>query len=301
MLNNTIQAYTPANPLSHERICPPVSSRRSGQRAFSTRDSRVEPKTSTSLVPEQVHPDLSKSFCCEKLMATRRRAKLKRLTSDDRERMMLSRALPVHFDTAQTLHPTYPALQSFTYSHSPPVRPAQMNVQEGINGLANPAILSHTSMNTQCSSINFGHGAGDQNFASPLSVTNTLSPISPIGDGATSNSPIEGAYYRHHNTRVAGLSSPTNFSVQLHQPRLQIEERIHNTQPQSTACPPRNSLPPYVGTVEQNDKRIPSQRLNQAIIPGIESTSRHDPAASHQLRLSCKSSPPKTRAATDAL
>jgi hypothetical protein len=303
ILSNTIQAYTPANAVSHERICPPVSPRRSGQRAFSTRDSRVEPKTSTSLVPEQVHPDLSKSksLCCRKLMGSHRRAKLKRLTSDDRERMMLSRALPVHFDTTQTLHSPYPALQSFTYSHSPPVRPAQMDVQEGINGLANSAILPHTSMNTQCSSINFGHGAGDQNFTSSLSVTNTLAPISPMGDGATSSPPIEGAYYRHHNTRVASLSSPTNFSAQLRQPRLQIEERIHNTQPQSTACPPRNTFPPYVGTVEQNDKNIPSQRLNEAIIPGIESTGRHDSAASHQLRFSCKSSPPKTRASTDSL
>jgi hypothetical protein len=234
-------------------------------------------------------------------MITYRRAKLKRLTSDDRERMMLSRALPVHFDTAQTLHPPYPALPSFSCSHSPPVRPAQMDAQGGINGLANSSIMPHTSMNTQCSTMNFGHGAGDQNFTTPVSISNTLSPISPTGDGVTSNSPIESAFYRYQNTRVASLSSPTNFSVQLHQPRLQIEERILNPQPQSTACPPSNSLPPYVGTVGQNDKSIPPQRLNEAIIPGIESTGQYDPAASHQLRFSCKSSPFKTRAAADIL
>lgn len=234
-------------------------------------------------------------------MGTYRRAKLKRLTSDDRERMMLSRALPVHFDTAQTLHPPYPAMQSFTCSHSPPVRPAQMDVQEGINGLANTTILPHTSMNAHGSTMNFGQGAGDQNFTQPLSISNTLSPISPTGDGVTSSSPIEGAYYRYHNTRVASLSSPTNFSVQLHQPRLQIEERIQNTQPQSTTGPPRNSLPPYVGAVAQNDESIPPQRLEETIIPGTESTGQYDPAASHQLRFSCKSSSPKVRATTDTL
>jgi hypothetical protein len=240
-------------------------------------------------------------FLPGKLICSHRRAKLKRLTSDDRERMMLSRALPVHFDAAQTLHPPYPSLQPFTYSHSPPVRPAQMDAQESINALANPAILPHLSMNAQCSSINFGHSAGDQNFTSPLSVTNTLSPISPTGDGATSNSPIEGTYYRHQNTRVASLSSPTNFSVQLRQPRLQIEERVHNAQPQSAPCPPRNSLPSYVGTMAQNDKSIPPQRLNEATIRGVEPTGQHDLAASHQFRFSCKSSPPKTRATTDTI
>lgn len=52
ILSNIIQTYTPANAISHERICPPVSSRCSRQRAFSTRDTRVESQTSTSLVPE---------------------------------------------------------------------------------------------------------------------------------------------------------------------------------------------------------------------------------------------------------
>lgn len=52
ILSNTIQAYAPANALSHERIFPPISSRRGRQRAFGTRDTRVEPETSTGLVPE---------------------------------------------------------------------------------------------------------------------------------------------------------------------------------------------------------------------------------------------------------
>ncbi|KAK4495734.1 hypothetical protein PRZ48_013002 [Zasmidium cellare] len=38
-----------------------------------------------------------------------RRAKLKRLTTDDRERMMRSRALPEHFDTTQALHSPFGA------------------------------------------------------------------------------------------------------------------------------------------------------------------------------------------------
>ena len=214
---------------------------------------------------------------------------------------MLSRALPVHFNTTQTLPPPYPAPQSFACSYSPPVSSAQMDTQEGMSRLANCASLSHESVNPQGPSINFGHGAGDQRFTPPLMVTNSLSPISPTGTGATSGSPIEGANHSHNNTHVESLNSPTNFLLQPHQSRVQIEERIHSTRSQSTVCLHRNSLPPYVGTIGLNHKSIPPQRLNEALLPGIESTGQHDPAAPNQLRFSCKSSPSKTRAAADTL
>ena len=41
-----------------------------------------------------------------------RRAKLKRLTSDDRQRMMQSRALPDDFDMTQALHSPFGAIQN---------------------------------------------------------------------------------------------------------------------------------------------------------------------------------------------
>jgi hypothetical protein len=48
------QAYAPADQILDERVCEAATSRRCPQRATVSRDSRVEPSTSPSLVPEQV-------------------------------------------------------------------------------------------------------------------------------------------------------------------------------------------------------------------------------------------------------
>ena len=58
------------------------------------------------MVPEPVHQAHSLPLAACRLTVPRR-AKLKRLTSDDRERILKSRALPDDFDMTQTLQSTY--------------------------------------------------------------------------------------------------------------------------------------------------------------------------------------------------
>lgn len=57
------------------------------------------------MVPEQVDHVASHPLRTERLTKPYRRAKMKRLTTDDQERMMRSRALPEDFDLSQSLHP----------------------------------------------------------------------------------------------------------------------------------------------------------------------------------------------------
>ncbi|KAJ9621288.1 hypothetical protein H2203_007340 [Taxawa tesnikishii (nom. ined.)] len=104
-----------------------------------------------------------------------RRAKLKRLTTEDRERMMKSRQLPDDFDMSHTLHSGYGAGSSsggVTPHASPANYPPAMQHPGGIRPLTLDTLRRG--------------GAPEQSYVSPTGVSPALDSLAftpPIGDG----------------------------------------------------------------------------------------------------------------------
>ncbi|KAI9758871.1 MAG: hypothetical protein M4579_002755 [Chaenotheca gracillima] len=112
-----------------------------------------------------------------------RRAKLKRLTTDDRERMIRSRALPEDFDMTQALHAKY---GSGTVNPMTPVtspgsyRSAFGDDPMGRSATSHPVRRAGDAESAPSSAVgvNFANLA----FPSPGSTSNGLSPVSSSSD-----------------------------------------------------------------------------------------------------------------------
>ncbi|AEO56334.1 hypothetical protein MYCTH_2301118 [Thermothelomyces thermophilus ATCC 42464] len=104
-----------------------------------------------------------------------RRAKIKRLTADDRERMMKMRAVPEDFDSLSALHSPYGAVHALGTPITSPVdlggssyAPLMVDVRRHDGD----EHLSPTGLSPAFGNIGFGHSAG-------LGTPDILSPISP--------------------------------------------------------------------------------------------------------------------------
>ena len=113
-----------------------------------------------------------------------RRAKLKRLTTDDQERMTISRALPVDFDFSQTLYPTSRKLRPL--SESALIDPLMLGDSES----QRPSLrlgMGHlnTAFNSKSSSFT-------QHFPSPVSAISSIdaSPVSSVNRPSQISSPF---------------------------------------------------------------------------------------------------------------
>ncbi|EAQ90487.1 hypothetical protein CHGG_02422 [Chaetomium globosum CBS 148.51] len=155
-----------------------------------------------------------------------RRAKIKRLTADDRERMMKMRAVPEDFDSLSALHSPYGAVHGLGTPITSPVdlggssyadhmmRPLMVDVRrhEGDEH------LSPTGLSPAFGSIGFNPSAG-------LSTPDILSPISPTSTDRY------GPQYRHQTPQLGGVWS-------------QLHEELpppHSSQPPSISPLPRSS------------------------------------------------------------
>ncbi|KAF2097940.1 homeobox-domain-containing protein [Rhizodiscina lignyota] len=172
-----------------------------------------------------------------------RRAKLKRLTSDDRERMMRSRALPEDFDMTQALHSPFgsaahtmgtPLTSPNNYTHAFPegnmIRPLNL---EGLRRNSETAHMSPTGITP---------AFGSFNFTPPQSVAETLSPSSTHGESSAYNyTPVEhGSPRRNHPFGSFGSSSP--YASHPHYPRLQLQDRLGRSRSESLSSPLRTSV-----------------------------------------------------------
>ena len=151
------------------------------------------------------------------LLATRtnaddRRAKLKRLTSEDRERMMRSRAIPENFGMASPMTQQYGG----SNSGAGPIAPG-MGPLRGMPNPGDPRSLTLDTLRHGRPDQVFGSptgvspGGGSVNFTPPHSATDVRSPVSTAGDMGTygfgsrsiMNSPQRSAY------APSGLSTPS--------------------------------------------------------------------------------------------
>ncbi|KAF1735330.1 Homeobox transcription factor phx1 [Beauveria bassiana] len=122
-----------------------------------------------------------------------RRAKIKRLNADDRERVVQMRAVPENFDNVQALHSPYGAVQAYdgslshTSSHQPPhmyqhPRPLMVDVRR-TESEAHP--MQSTGLTPVFGGINFGqnHVPGMLETNSMLSSPSQFSPSDRYGYG----------------------------------------------------------------------------------------------------------------------
>lgn len=125
------------------------------------------------------------SFSCQTAGLTGvRRAKLKRLTSDDRDRTTKSRALPEDFDMTQALHPFLAGSQR---TGSPNGLPMSRTSAFGDQEMIEPSILHALSLQgadeSLLSPVSMSSAFGD--FFSPAgscSASDELSPISTTSE-----------------------------------------------------------------------------------------------------------------------
>ncbi|EME77415.1 uncharacterized protein MYCFIDRAFT_200686 [Pseudocercospora fijiensis CIRAD86] len=178
-----------------------------------------------------------------------RRAKLKRLTQDDRERMMRSRALPSGFDTTQALHspfgaqppsmgaPMSSSIGGFaTYGDSSAVRPLTLDTLRRV-----PDYEQYGQQYSSPTGVSPALGAFA--FTPPQSTSDHLSP----GSATSSMSPYvlqQQVPYEASRRPPTGLPSSghTPFTSQPQLQRLPLHERLNRTMGESTGSPLRTSV-----------------------------------------------------------
>ncbi|MCJ1271693.1 hypothetical protein MMC22_011598 [Lobaria immixta] len=164
-----------------------------------------------------------------------RRAKLKRLTSDDRDRVMKSRALPKDFDTKQTLHSALG--RPLGYASIPPSVYSPTSIEDDD---------AHSYGGFECEN--------EDNRTAPPSATRPafsdyqMSPISfsgsetapPLISGSTT---VQFANPRLTNPFSRSQSFPTIPQAPPHSPQLQIAAQASRRRAESLASPLGFDLP----------------------------------------------------------
>ncbi|KAI9683089.1 MAG: hypothetical protein M1829_005880 [Trizodia sp. TS-e1964] len=113
-----------------------------------------------------------------------RRAKLKRLTSDDRERMLKSRTLPADFDMTPTLHPPF---RGSLIVDTPLVSPTDYSPTYSAGSMSRPLVVDtmrRYSDSNRAPNSGFGQAPGYPMYTPPASgsPSSLLSPMAVPGD-----------------------------------------------------------------------------------------------------------------------
>lgn len=173
-----------------------------------------------------------------------RRAKLKRLTSDDRERMMRSRALPDDFDMASAMH------SPFGNSHglgTPLASPGSYNPSFPESSMMRPLSLDtlrRGPLDSHISPTGISPAFGGFSFTPPQSATDTLSPVSAHGESPFGfhSAPLDTSP-RTSNPFSMPVSAPPAYAAQHSIPRLTLHaDRIVRSRAESLSSPLRTSI-----------------------------------------------------------
>ncbi|KAF9631574.1 Homeobox [Lasiodiplodia theobromae] len=210
-----------------------------------------------------------------------RRAKLKRLTSDDRERMMRSRALPDDFDMTQALHsPFGTAGHGVGTPMASPATNFSPSFPEGnmVRPLSLDSIRRYPE-GPQMSPAGVPPPFGGYSFTPPQSATDTSSPVSATGEPnpfAYSQS-MEGSP-RRPNPFVGAVPSPAPFPQYSQVPRLQLHDRVARARAESLCSPLRTSMSySNDGTLSQSNiqpsQSVENTSMGEQRMPNLPSTS----------------------------
>ncbi|KAG9244795.1 hypothetical protein BJ878DRAFT_420637 [Calycina marina] len=176
-----------------------------------------------------------------------RRAKIKRLTADDRERMMKMRAVPDDFDNVQALHSPYGAVHGIGTSLQSPVdfssgysdhmmRPLMVDTMRRNDHNDH---VSPTGISPAFGHVGFGHGEaiGGADVLSPLSMNSSdryyPTHSTPLSAGSRNSNPFD------RQNSYQGLSHPRQHVRPLQPLQLQTLSR---TRSESLQSPLRTSM-----------------------------------------------------------
>ena len=203
------------------------------------------------MVPKQVCLHLTSIIYSD----TFRRAKLKRLTTDDRERIMKSRALPEDFDMSHALQSPFGTGSSQSFASSSQTSTLTSPVYPSYEGaLSRPLKVGGLRRNSEDESAISPISVSSnfrQIFTPPASVTasENLSPVSPPNDRA----PLMAPSYSQASSRTPRMwgnrsSSFSNYHTPR-VPRLQLHDRMGRGRAESLASPLRTSMS-YTGNLD---------------------------------------------------
>jgi hypothetical protein len=172
-----------------------------------------------------------------------RRAKLKRLTSDDRERMMRSRALPDDFDMTRALHSPFGVAPHPNPPMSSPATYAPAFPEANMIRPLNLDALRNLPENTHMSPTSVPPPFGYSTFTPPQSATETMSPVSGVSEGHPFNfSPALDGSPRRNNPFSGSLGPTSTFTSHPQVPRLHIHDRPGQPRSDSVQSPLRSGL-----------------------------------------------------------
>ncbi|KAK0304774.1 hypothetical protein LTR01_007273 [Friedmanniomyces endolithicus] len=213
-----------------------------------------------------------------------RRAKLKRLTTDDRERMLRSRALPVDFDMTQALHAPFgtgPPLNVRTPISSPGMY-GPLGEAGGIRPLTldtlrrGPEYEPYTQ-HQYSSPTGITPALGAFAFTPPQSATDTMSPASVTSAGTNY------AFHAQESPRrfpfPLPMSTHTGYGPQAHIPRLHMHDRFNRPISESAGSPLRTSMS-YSGAGPSSQTQTPSQERSSSF--SEHSNALHDRPQQHR-------------------
>ncbi|KAF2761130.1 homeobox-domain-containing protein [Pseudovirgaria hyperparasitica] len=201
-----------------------------------------------------------------------RRAKLKRLTSDDRERMMRSRALPEDFDMSHALHSPFGGPPGMG---TPLASPGGFSPAFGDGNMVRPLSIDtfrRVSNGTHMSPTGISPAFGGFNFTPPQSATDSISPISGPGDTPFTfpSAPLESP--RRTKPFVGPVTTGSCYTSHPQIPRLQVHDRIQRSRAESLTSPLRTSMSYSDGLNGSHDNTSPyghdgSRTLSNTILP----------------------------------
>ena len=178
-----------------------------------------------------------------------RRAKLKRLTTDDRERMMKSRALPEDFDMTRALNSPYNGNQyagTTPVVHSPTT---YLPPGHDTPGLIRPLVIDpsrrYSEEDSTISPLSMSSAYG--NFFTPpgsAAASENLSPVSTASERGQFGHFQEG---QNGNPATGPFSRPSSFSSHYYPhyaqiPRLQLHDRVNRSRAESLGSPLKSSM-----------------------------------------------------------
>lgn len=176
-----------------------------------------------------------------------RRAKLKRLTTDDRDRMMRSRALPADFDMTQALHAPFGALPPQTmgtplpspgsyapYGEAGGIRPLTLDTLRRA-----PEYDPYGHQYTSPTGISPAMGAFA--FTPPQSATDTMSPASAASNVSPFSYLTQDSPRRHpFGVPLSGQTGQAAHHSQM--PRSHLHDRLNRPMGEPAGSPLRASM-----------------------------------------------------------
>ncbi|KAM0251993.1 hypothetical protein ACHAP5_001318 [Fusarium lateritium] len=193
-----------------------------------------------------------------------RRAKIKRLNVDDRDRMIKMRAVPEGFDNIQALHSPYGAVHGM---NTPIPSPGQFSTQSYAQHMMRPLIVdarrNDTHEHTSSTSLTAGFGGMGYSPAGSMTSSSLASPLSPAHSdryhyAGHFSAPLAGSPRTSHPFgQQHGLGTP----IEMHRssphpiPPPLLRDSLSRARSESSQSPLRPNMP-WKGDVVDYSYRV---------------------------------------------